>query len=144
MAVNSSPTSPPWCSAWKGCSDVAGRFLKPTTHDGNVNIVVGKVLDGELAEAQGLVVVSAAAPSPREASPGTPAAVVEPAALGRPRRRAAVVAVVAVERGSTARRRAPALMSAAAGTAAVVEVPGRGRTRGKRRSIHRDRSGGGP
>ena len=106
--------------------------------------VVGKVLDGELAEAQGLVVVSAAAPSPREASPGTPAAVVEPAALGRPRRRAAVVAVIAVERGSTARGRAPTLVSAAAGTAAVVEVPGRGRTRGKRRSLHRDRSGGGP
>ena len=80
--------------------------------------VVGKVLDGELAEAQGLVVVSAAAPSPREASPGTPAAVIEPAALGRPRRRAAVVAVVAVERGSTARGRATTLVAAAAGTAA--------------------------
>ena len=100
--------------------------------------VVGKVLDGELAEAQGLVVVSAAAPSPREASPGTPAAVIEPAALGRPRRRAAVVAVVAVERGSTARGRATTLVAAAAGTAAVVEVPGRGRTRGKRRSLHRE------
>jgi hypothetical protein len=103
--------------------------------------VVGEVLDGELAEAQGLVVVAAAAPAPGEASSGAPAAVVEPAALGRPRGRAAVVAVIAVERGSAAGGRAPALESAAAGTAAIIELlPGRGRTGRQRRSVHRGRS----
>jgi hypothetical protein len=103
--------------------------------------VVGEVLDGELAEAQGLIVVAAAAPAPGEASSGAPAAVVEPAALGRPRGRAAVVAVIAVERGSAAGGRAPALESAAAGTAAIIELlPGRGRTGRQRRSVHRERS----
>ena len=88
--------------------------------------MVGKVLDGELAEAQGLVVVSAAAPSPREASPGTPAAVIEPAALGRPRRRAAVVAVVAVERGPPRGGERPRLWPPPPGPPRSSKCPGGG------------------